>query len=222
MVRRAIRGTIGDPMVQTGRDAVIVNVSIECYGAVQRPPWPALLQPGRAQSHRAERAARKREKPPSTVTLSGVLFRSGGKGTAWINGQAVADGQSPYPGMPVTIRPGHIGIRKQVVRPGETLDLTDNQRVDMLAAGAVTTSLNPYFMKIDTDEILRAHKKKVAARKRVQEVVVRVILLSGYALLAVSPETPSDWLLIRVVSGFAALFAGFGLAIFRLDQVTGR
>lgn len=77
-------------------------------------------------------------------------------------------------------------------------------------------------MKIDTNEILRAHKKKVAARQRVQEVVGFVILLSGYALLAVNPDTPSDWLLIRVVSGFAALFAGFGLAILPvLTRVTG-
>jgi hypothetical protein len=78
------------------------------------------------------------------------------------------------------------------------------------------------LMKIDTNEILRAHKQKVATRQRIQEVIGFVILLSGYALLAVSPDTPSDWLLIRVVLGFGALFTGFGLAILPiLTRVTG-
>ena len=77
-------------------------------------------------------------------------------------------------------------------------------------------------MKIDTNEILRAHRKKVATRQRIQEVIGFVILLSGYALLAVSPDTPSDWLLIRVVVGFGALFAGFALAVLPiLTRVTG-
>ena len=78
------------------------------------------------------------EKPPSIVTLSGVLVRSGGKGTAWINGQSVPEGHSPFPGIPVTIRPGHISIKNQAVRPGEMLDLTNSHRVDTLAAGSVT------------------------------------------------------------------------------------
>ena len=78
------------------------------------------------------------EKPPRIVTLSGVLVRSDGKGTAWINGKAVPEGHSPFPGIPVTIRPGHISIKNQAVRPGEMLDLTNSHRVDTLAAGSVT------------------------------------------------------------------------------------
>lgn len=77
-------------------------------------------------------------------------------------------------------------------------------------------------MPIDTTEILRAHRKRVRSRQRVMELIGLLILLSGYALLAVSPDTPSDWLLIRVAGGFAALFAGFGLAIMPiLTRVTG-
>jgi hypothetical protein len=77
-------------------------------------------------------------------------------------------------------------------------------------------------MPIDTTAILRAHKRKVRARQRIQEIVGMCILLSGYAMLAVSPETPSDWLLIRVGGGFVALLAGFGLAILPiLTRVTG-
>ena len=78
------------------------------------------------------------EKPPSIVTLSGVLVRSDGKGTAWINGKAVPEGHSPFPGIPVTIRPGHISIKNQAVRPGQMLDLTNSHRVDIPAAGSVT------------------------------------------------------------------------------------
>jgi len=122
--------------------AVMLSLSTSVLNATAQsndPLGPLFFNPAERRAIVQERTGpAEQEKPPSTVTLSGVLFRSGGKGTAWINGQAVADGQSPYPGMPVTIRPGHISIRKQVVRPGETLDLTDNQRVDMLAAGAVT------------------------------------------------------------------------------------
>jgi hypothetical protein len=77
-------------------------------------------------------------------------------------------------------------------------------------------------MNIDTNEILRAHKKKTAARQRVQEAIGFITLLTGYALLAVSPDTPSDWLLIRVVTGFVALFAGFVLAVLPfLTRLTG-
>ena len=77
-------------------------------------------------------------------------------------------------------------------------------------------------MKIDTNEILRAHKKKTAARQRVKGMIGFIILLTGYALLAVGPDTPSDWLLIRVVSGFIALFAGFVLAVLPfLTRLTG-
>jgi len=68
-------------------------------------------------------------------------------------------------------------------------------------------------MRSEIQDILRAHKKKLAKRQRIREVIGILILFGGYASLAVSPETPSDWLLIRVVGGFSALLAGFGLAI---------
>jgi hypothetical protein len=48
------------------------------------------------------------------------------------------------------------------------------------------------------------------------------ILVSGYALLAVRPDTPSDWLMIRVLAGFGALVVGFGVAILPLlEKITG-
>jgi hypothetical protein len=49
-----------------------------------------------------------------------------------------------------------------------------------------------------------------------------LILIGGYALLAVSPETPSDWLMIRVFAGFGALIVGFVVAILPiLKRITG-
>ena len=52
-----------------------------------------------------------------------------------------------------------------------------------------------------------------AARKRMQQVVGLMLLLVGYVCLAVPAETPSEWLLLRVVGGFVLLFVGFSVAI---------
>lgn len=68
-------------------------------------------------------------------------------------------------------------------------------------------------MTREIQAIRDAHKKQLAKGQRIREVIGILILFSGYALLAVSPDTPSDWLMVRVVAGFCALFAGFGLAI---------
>lgn len=75
--------------------------------------------------------------PPSVMSLSGVLVRDSGKGTAWVNGQAVPEGHSPFPGMPLTLKRGHVKIKNQTVRPGETLDLTTRNLDDMLQPGVV-------------------------------------------------------------------------------------
>ena len=78
--------------------------------------------------------------PPSVLSLSGVLVRDSGKGTAWVNGQAVPEGHSPFPGMPLTIKRGHVKIKNETVRPGETLDLTNRHRVDMVTPGTFSRS----------------------------------------------------------------------------------
>lgn len=68
-------------------------------------------------------------------------------------------------------------------------------------------------MPLDVKAILEQYKKKARARRRIREIIGVLILLAGYALLAVSPDTPSDWLLFRVFGGFAALLLGFFTAI---------
>lgn len=75
---------------------------------------------------------------PTLMMLSGVVTRSNGKSTAWINGQALRDGESPMPGMPLVIGHGVVKLNKHSLRTGETLDLTSQQRTDILPAQAVT------------------------------------------------------------------------------------
>ena len=62
-------------------------------------------------------------------------------------------------------------------------------------------------------EIFRQKGVAVTRGRRIRSLAGLVILFSGYALLAVSPDTPADWLVARVVLGFVCLFAGFVLAV---------
>lgn len=63
---------------------------------------------------------------------------------------------------------------------------------------------------------LRARYRARTVRRRVTIVIGLLILLAGYALLAVSPDSPSDWILLRVFVGFGLLFIGFGVAVLPL------
>jgi uncharacterized membrane protein len=60
---------------------------------------------------------------------------------------------------------------------------------------------------------LRKRKSRHILRQKITTWIGLLILIGGYALLAVSPETPSDWLMIRVFAGFGALMVGFVIAI---------
>jgi hypothetical protein len=55
--------------------------------------------------------------------------------------------------------------------------------------------------------------KRRKAKRRNQQTVGIAILMSGYMSLAVTADSDSGWLLIRVVGGFALLFTGFAVAI---------
>ncbi len=59
-------------------------------------------------------------------------------------------------------------------------------------------------------------------RGRITIAIGMLILIAGYALLAVSPDTPSEWVLVRVFLGFALLFVGFAVAVMPLlARLTG-
>jgi len=62
-------------------------------------------------------------------------------------------------------------------------------------------------------EIFRQRGAAVTRGRRIRSVAGLASLFSGYAFLAVSPDTPADWLVARVVLGFVCLFAGFVLAV---------
>ena len=62
-------------------------------------------------------------------------------------------------------------------------------------------------------EIFRQKGAAVTRGRRIRSLAGLASLFSGYALLAVSPDTPADWLMARVVLGFVCLFAGFVLAV---------
>ena len=69
---------------------------------------------------------------------------------------------------------------------------------------------------------LRKRKSRHVLRQKITTWIGLLILIGGYALLAVSPDTPSDWLMIRVFAGFGALMVGFVIAILPiLKRITG-
>lgn len=55
------------------------------------------------------------------------------------------------------------------------------------------------------------HSRKM--RRRWQQAIGILLLLAGYVSLAVSADSATEWLLLRVVGGFALLFVGFAVAI---------
>ena len=66
------------------------------------------------------------------------------------------------------------------------------------------------YARTSLHRALRTRKQ----RRRWQQVVgLLLLLLAGYASLAVSADTASEWLLLRVVGGFVLLFVGFTVAI---------
>lgn len=69
---------------------------------------------------------------------------------------------------------------------------------------------------------LRARYRARTVRRRVTIAIGLLMLLAGYALLAVDPDTSSEWALIRVFVGFGLLFIGFGVAVLPiLSRLTG-
>lgn len=69
---------------------------------------------------------------------------------------------------------------------------------------------------------LRVSYHSRTKRRRWRIAIGLLILVAGYALLAVSPDTASEWVLFRAFAGFALLFVGFGVAIIPLlSRLTG-
>lgn len=74
----------------------------------------------------------------SRVTVNGLVKRDRGHSTAWVNGQAVEDGQTlPLAGR-VGVGRASVSVDGKPLRVGESLDLMTRERGDVVAPGAVT------------------------------------------------------------------------------------
>ncbi len=76
---------------------------------------------------------------PSSTQLNGVVARDRGKGTAFVNGEAVAQGASPT----TLIRGTEAVIEGQRLRVGESFDNGTGAKTDVVAPGAVRRRLPP-------------------------------------------------------------------------------
>jgi hypothetical protein len=67
------------------------------------------------------------------------------------------------------------------------------------------------------DALLQQREHSAAARRRTRQrwrVGLGLVAMGcGYLLLAISPDTPSEWLMPRVVLGFVCLLGGAGAAL---------
>lgn len=71
-------------------------------------------------------------------SVDGVVKRTEGKSTVWINGRPIPEGQSPFPTpLRFAINVGGITVKGTRVRVGETLNLDNLQRSDFIAPGSL-------------------------------------------------------------------------------------
>lgn len=74
----------------------------------------------------------------SGLTVSGIIKREHGKSTAWINNQAIAEGQPVPPAAAPGITAQGIIIDGKPVRVGETVNLITGEKTDVLPPGSVS------------------------------------------------------------------------------------
>ena len=105
------------------------RAELEALRQVQAAARLAPVQPDAA----AEPAAPERDQaPPAAVRFDGIVMRSDGNSTLWINGQNSYDGRVPE--LPVTLRPG-APARLEVQPDGAgTVVLKPGQRWEPLPA----------------------------------------------------------------------------------------
>ena len=68
-------------------------------------------------------------------------------------------------------------------------------------------------MNSEFGELSQARYRARTKRRRFYVVVGLLLIALGYVLMAVSPDTPSNTALARVLGGLACIVIGFGLAI---------
>lgn len=71
-------------------------------------------------------------------------------------------------------------------------------------------------MNTEFGELAQARYRSRARRRKVYVVVGLLLIVLGYYLMSVQPETLPDWALMRAMGGLACIIFGFGLAILPL------
>lgn len=62
-------------------------------------------------------------------------------------------------------------------------------------------------------ELSHARYRSRSRRRRILILLGVLLIVAGYALMAVSPDTSSGWALTRAMAGLACIAIGFGLAV---------
>ena len=76
---------------------------------------------------------------PSSTQLNGVVARARGRGTAWVNGEAVAQGASAT----TVLRGTEAVVEGHRLRVGESFDNGTGAKTDVVAPGAVRRRVSP-------------------------------------------------------------------------------
>ena len=71
-------------------------------------------------------------------------------------------------------------------------------------------------MAAHQDDPMHARHLARVRSHHVSTVIGVILIALGYWLVAVTPDTPPDWVLLRVVLGFVSILAGFILAVIPL------
>jgi hypothetical protein len=81
--------------------------------------------------------------PGSQLRLNGIVLRSGGRSTVWINQRPLVEGQPVTATAPSAVSARTVTVDGQKLRVGQTLDLNTRQRSDIVDPGALTRKENP-------------------------------------------------------------------------------
>lgn len=71
-------------------------------------------------------------------------------------------------------------------------------------------------MNTEFGELAQAQYRARNVRRRWFIAMGLVLIVVGYCLMAISPGTPSDWVLFRTMAGLGCIVLGFGMAILPL------
>lgn len=104
------------------------------------PLGPLLFTPEERLGIVAARSGEKKtEAPISGFGLSGLVKRAEGKGTAWINGKPVPEGQPGASSPPPVIAKDGVVLEGHRLRVGETVNTLTGDRSDIVAPGTITS-----------------------------------------------------------------------------------